>query len=455
MKRQELIRCIILTGLIFLFACSERKTPSDTGRRFLFPTPLLFHSRPDIVFNTTDQQSAKALNLRIKTPRINSLNQKPWKRHTIDDSSFGADGTRICYANADSLPDIVTGWEQGNVARLYFNPGKEKLLLPWPYLEVPGLELEDAFAVDIDSDGFKDIITLSEGEERRITIHWAPSDLEKYKKSNYWLSEDIPATIGRKWMFGIPMDVDNKNGIDLVVGSKKQGGSLGWLESPPNPRDINKWKYHEISTAGWIMSIERMDLNHDGHDDILISDRRGGDHTGVRWLENPGPGSALYKHWNNHLIGMDDGEPMFLDIADLNGNGLDDIIVPQNKIQEFAVFFQSSNLIWKRTDFAFPQFSGERGKAVAVGDIDGDGNWDVVSTYENAGGKAGVMWTSALFGRNRRDYNVSGTGGKKFDLILLLDMDGDGDLDILTSEENSNSADVKGLGVIWYENPSK
>jgi hypothetical protein len=116
---------------------------------------------------------------------------------------------------------------------------------------------------------------------------------------------------------------------------------------------------------------------------------------------------------------------------------------------------QSSNLIWKRTDFAFPQFSGERGKAVAVGDIDGDGNWDVVSTYENAGGKAGVMWTSALFGRNWRDYNVSGTEGKKFDLILLLDMHGDGDLDILTSEENNNSADVKGLGVIWHENPSK
>jgi hypothetical protein len=61
MKRQELIRCIILTGLIFLFACSERKTPSDAGRRFLFPTPLLFHSRLDIVFNTTDQQSSNLI----------------------------------------------------------------------------------------------------------------------------------------------------------------------------------------------------------------------------------------------------------------------------------------------------------------------------------------------------------------------------------------------------------
>jgi len=44
---------------------------------------------------------------------------------------------------------------------------------------------------------------------------------------------------------------------------------------------------------------------------------------------------------------------------------------------------------------------------------------------------------------------VSGPEGIKYDRIELLDIDEDGDLDILTCEERA------GLGVIWFENPTR
>ena len=44
----------------------------------------------------------------------------------------------------------------------------------------------------------------------------------------------------------------------------------------------------------------------------------------------------------------------------------------------------------------------------------------------------------------------------KFDLNLLLDVDDDGDLDILNIEENDNDAGSNsGLGLVWYENPTR
>ena len=46
-----------------------------------------------------------------QSPKAPSL--KNWKRHVIDDSSRGADGTRLADINGDGLPDIATGWEQG------------------------------------------------------------------------------------------------------------------------------------------------------------------------------------------------------------------------------------------------------------------------------------------------------------------------------------------------------
>ncbi|WP_373521273.1 FG-GAP repeat domain-containing protein, partial [Aquiflexum sp.] len=137
----------------------------------------------------------------------------PWKRHTIDNTSSGSDGSKLADVNGDGHMDLIVGWEEGGVSRLYLNPGESKEF--WGYIEVPSADVEDAFAVDLDGDGFMDLVTLSEGSHQRITIHWAPADWESYFQSELWISQDIPVTVGRtRWMFGRPIDIDGKNGVD-------------------------------------------------------------------------------------------------------------------------------------------------------------------------------------------------------------------------------------------------
>jgi len=367
--------------------------------------------------------------------------QQPWPMHVIDNTSFGSDGTKLYDVNGDSRMDIITGWEQGNVARLYFNPGSPHD--KWPFVEVPAPQVEDALVADLDADGFADIVTLTEGDHQRVTIHWAPDEAEKYRQSENWQSQDIPAVAGKtRWMFGMAMDVDGKHGPDLVVGSKDPNATLGWLEAPANPRGMDAWRFHEITPAGWIMSIVIRDMDGDGHKDILISDRYG-ENRGVRWLRNPGPGGVQNQHWQNHLIGLSDGEPMFLTAVSPNH-----ILAPDLK-KGLLSFDKNAAGAWQADTLVYPDFAGTRGKAVARGDLNLDGTEDIVLSFEGAEDRHGVIWQD---GATKKFYPLSNQRGIKYDLVVLHDMDGDGDLDVLTSEENNNSATEGGLGVVWYEN---
>ncbi len=51
---------------------------------------------------------------------------RPWVRHTIDDSSRGADGVRLGDVNGDGLPDIVTGWKEGAEFGFMFIPERTR-----------------------------------------------------------------------------------------------------------------------------------------------------------------------------------------------------------------------------------------------------------------------------------------------------------------------------------------
>ena len=378
----------------------------------------------------------------------------PWRIHIIDNTSSGADGTKLIDVNGDGYLEIVSGWEQGHVARMYINPGKVRDY--WDYVEVPAPHVEDALPIDLDQDGWVDLVTCSEGDHMRVSFHWGPTEMASYLHSGSWQSEDVPCTIGKtRWMFAQPMQVDGKNGIDLVLGSKDPNGSLGWLECPNDPRELAAWQYHEISPANWIMSIVIRDIDGDGWQDILVSDRNG-PNRGVRWLKHPGADSlAQIQHWTSIPIGMRDADPLFLDVADSDKNGRIELWVPN--LSEYFMYFEqidASGINWKSERWIIPEMGGLIGKSSAIGDINQDGLPDLVTTYDGATERSGVLWSSYDSAQHQwTHHDVSGPEGIKYDFAILIDMDWDGDLDILTSEEANNSQRGPGLGVIWYENP--
>lgn len=387
--------------------------------------------------------------LLLLTLPITARAATPWNLHTIDDSSRGSDGVRLADVNGDRLPDITTGWEEGGVIRVYLNPGAKAAKEAWPAVTVGKVKSpEDAVFVDLDDDGAVDVVSCCEGKQRAVFVHWAPKNPTDYLKEEAWKTEVLPASDGKEmYMFALPLDVDGRNGIDLVVGSKGKA-TIGWFESPADPRDLSAWKFHKLYDAGWIMSLQSSDMDADGDLDILATDRKGANR-GLLWLENPGAeATQAGKLWPTHRLGAEDREVMFLSQGKLpNTAGKHEPGV--------AVAVKSSSIAWfphspgKKQEFSFgPGFGSSKG--VAIGDVDLDGSNDLIFTCEHANGElSGAGWLRRESNGKWSTHDIGGPKGVKYDRIELIDLDDDGDLDLLTCEERD------GLGVIWYENPTK
>lgn len=369
----------------------------------------------------------------------------PWTRRVVDDSSSGADGVRVEDANGDGLVDVVTGWEEGGLVRLYLHPGVDDVREPWPNVTVGRVDaVEDAVFADVDGDGAADVISACEGANRTVFVHWAPSEPDDYVHEDEWSTAPIPASAGKmQWMFSVPVFDNEQRFIGVVCGAKGAGAAIGWLVPPPDPRKLDQWSWKPLAPASWIMSIRVFPNSRRPLPDIAYTERRG-TQPGAYLLRHTGAHTDAWSAQRIYLGGVS-AEVMFAHFElDQNYGRVVAALKSKSVITMNGAW---EDVPWKPEHIAIPDTAG-LGKAVAVGNLDDDPESEWVVSCEHAENKDGVLLYDSD-GRNRTVSSISGKAGTKFDRLELVDLDGDGDLDVLTTEEK------EGLGVIWYENPWK
>lgn len=370
-----------------------------------------------------------------------------WPRHTIDASSRGADGVRLADVDGDGRLDIATGWEEGGVVRIYRHPDTDSVTQPWPAVTVGRVgSPEDAVFVDMNRDGVLDVISCCEGKTREVYLHLAPADPVRYWDAAAWTTH--PLTTGeapQSWMFCLPLSTGDQPA--LIVGSKGNGASISRLTATVNGSAPSNIRLQRLTDAGWIMSLRAVDMDGDGDLDVLFSDRKGPTRC-VGWLEQPDDPDRMA--WKRHIIGGTDEEVMFLDVGDLTGDGIDEVVAATRSAGILVFERTGTPGEWRERMIPMPADCGS-GKGVAIADVDQDGRADLVVSCEHAEDRHGLFWLSRTSDDIAGEWEFQPISGRaqgiKYDRIEMLDLDGDGDLDVLTCEERDN------LGVIWYENP--
>ena len=232
----------------------------------------------------------------------------------------------------------------------------------------------------------------------------------------------------------IAADLDGDGDPDVVTSSISDN-KFAWNENRTIHRNAVIGASVSMGSGLAQMSPLRVaDLDRDGDPDVVVANRNDGR---LLWLDNNGTTPDL---WPTRNVAT--GIPSFTEastVADLDGDGDLDVAISPG----------GGSLHWYQSNGApLPAFTDRTipssltpGLRVASGDIDGDGDVDLIALsysalawYDNNG--------AALPGWTERSIPGSFTNPRA---LLLADLDRDGDLDVVTS-----NADAPRL--VWYEN---
>lgn len=326
-----------------------------------------------------------------------------WPRHAVGKINTVQLGSAIADVDNDGWPDILIGGDW------YQNPKnpREALFNKFRYDQRIDNEIHDIVPADIDSDGLEEIVVLGDKEG----CFWYNIPTQPVKDMDWErhtitmdVLKDEEAIHSGIWPGGIG-DLDQDGDFDIVLPDR-------WLE---NQNRGKQWAKHELpfgkrgpwglSSRSWIVDLDR-----DGDNDIVLADS---DQKGCRvaWLENEGNGIPSFRaHFLPVKASGIRGSFHSLAIADFDEDGdLDIFTVEQEDPTIFPEGAGPRWYIWENRDGKGGEFE-ERvvfdgnlgGHDARVGDLDGDGDLDMVSKIwkrwpGNAnGGTEHVSWLENL-----------------------------------------------------------
>lgn len=214
--------------------------------------------------------------------------------------------------NQDGWVDLVRIDIAAKPAVWYENPKNKPG--HWIAREIyPSIGNESPMMVDIDGDGRLDLLA-NDPEKKQIIWLSQPRKKGSTVWEKYVISNDEKIATD-KYTHGIGYgDINGDGKKDVIVKN-------GWWEGSADPKKPD-WKFHPVHISQDCAQMYVYDVNQDGLNDVISSSA----HNFGIWWQEQGKDAQGNQTWTEHEIGRPFSQSHALGFQDINGDGFPDLV---------------------------------------------------------------------------------------------------------------------------------
>ena len=368
---------------------------------------------PDLGVSNSDANSVSII---LNTGRTDSSR---FLHYTYADTGLEPRGLVSDDFNGDGLEDIaVSNMSDSTVS--FFKGTGTGVFAEWSTIAV-GTHPNALFAIDIDHDTDIDLLS-ADSDSHTVSI------MRNDGKGNFALMESAP--VGHNPRSLVAADFDEDGDIDVATANESGDAFIGRVFVLKQQDNGLYTPVGFLSTGERAYHVIAVDLVGDSQKEIVVSTLWDSAIQVYKWSDDD------LVLWSTTFI---DYWPALMDAADLDNDGDIDLAVANE--HDNGLFYILLNDGTGHFDLESYEVASTSG--VVIGDYDGDGSPDIAYTVRwdgsSSGNAAGILWNVGDGSFVAGELISVGDGPYA---IAAGDIDGDGDLDLVTTNYESQSLSV-------------